>query len=121
MSSSSPSFAYKLLGKSPLFVGDSEAEVLSSIARLFGREQFAALSLLIEKEPPPFFRSKNASTPQPLPEAPSACTGLKGLAAEIGAVALDPRALELAEALLRLDPLARPSAKEALDFEYFKI
>lgn len=34
---------------------------------------------------------------------------------------MDPRALELAEALLRLDPLARPSAKEALDFEYFKI
>lgn len=33
---------------------------------------------------------------------------------------LSPGALELLEALLSMDPLKRPSAAEALEFNYFK-
>ena len=33
---------------------------------------------------------------------------------------LSPGALELSEALLSMDPINRPTAAEALEFEYFK-
>jgi CTD kinase subunit alpha len=33
---------------------------------------------------------------------------------------LSPGALELSEALLSMDPLKRPTAAQALEFDYFK-